>query len=42
MAEDIFEDMLYDEYALRMTRTAGFGLADQIYLQLTRDGAPGK
>jgi flagellar protein FlgJ len=38
MAEDIFEDMLYDQYALKMAKTAGFGLADQIYLQLVRDG----
>jgi Rod binding domain-containing protein len=42
MAEEIFEDMLYDEYAAKMTRVAGFGLADQIYLQLARDSAPGK
>ncbi len=40
MAEEIFEDMLYDEYAKKMTRVAGFGLAEQIYLQLTRDAAP--
>jgi flagellar protein FlgJ len=33
-AEDIFEDMLYDEYAKSMTKTARFGLSDQIYLQL--------
>jgi Rod binding domain-containing protein len=37
MAEDIFEDMLYEKYATTMTRSAGFGLADQIYRQL----APG-
>jgi flagellar protein FlgJ len=30
----IYEDMLYDEYASQMTRNAGFGLADQIYLEL--------
>lgn len=35
MAEDIFSDMLYDEYAKSMTKNAGFGLADQVYLQLT-------
>ncbi len=34
-AEDIFQDMLYDEYAKDMTRAAGFGLADQVYRQLT-------
>ena len=38
MAEDIFQDMLYDQYALKMAKTAGFGLADQVYLQLVRDG----
>ena len=27
-AEEIFEDMLYDEYAAKMARSAGFGLAD--------------
>ncbi len=35
MAEEIFEDMLYDEYALKMSQTAGFGLADSIYKQLS-------
>jgi|GEM_PF-3133298 Rod binding domain-containing protein len=35
MAEDIFSDMLYDQYALSMSRNASFGLADQIYAQLT-------
>jgi len=34
MAEDVFKDMLYDEYALSMSRNASFGIADQIYLQL--------
>jgi len=33
-AEDIFQDMLYDEYAKDMTKSARFGLADQVYLQL--------
>ena len=33
-AEDIFQDMLYDEYSKDMTRAAGFGLSDQIYTQL--------
>lgn len=36
-AEDIFQDLLYDEYAKDMTRAAGFGLSDQVYLQLTVD-----
>ncbi len=35
-AEDIFEDMLYDEYAKDMTKSAGFGLADSVYLELLR------
>lgn len=30
LAGDMFEDMLYDEYASIMTKTAGFGLADMI------------
>ena len=30
MAGDIFEDMLYDEYASIMAKTGGFGLADLI------------
>lgn len=33
-AGEIYEDMLYDEYAASMTKNAGFGLADQIYLSL--------
>ncbi len=33
MGRDIFEDMLYDEYATKMAQTAQFGLADTIYLQ---------
>jgi Rod binding domain-containing protein len=34
MAEEIFEDMLYDEYAKKMASTANFGLAAMIYGQL--------
>ena len=34
MSEEIFEDMLYDEYALMMAKTSHFGLADMIYRQL--------
>ena len=33
-AQKMYEDMLYDELAVTMTKHAGFGLADQIYLQL--------
>jgi len=35
-AEEIFSDMLYDEYAKDMTRAAGFGLADAVYMELSR------
>ena len=35
-AEDIFSDMLYDEYSKSMTRAAGFGLADAVYVELSR------
>jgi Rod binding domain-containing protein len=35
MAEDIFEDMLYDKYSLLMAKNSGFGVADMIYRQLT-------
>ena len=33
-ASKIYEDMMYDELARTVTQSAGFGLADQIYLQL--------
>lgn len=35
-ASQMYEDMLYDEYASQMTKNAGFGLADQIYLSLVK------
>jgi len=34
MAEEIFEDMLYDEYAKSMAQTANLGLAEMMYDQL--------
>ena len=34
MAEELFEDMLYDEYAKKMAAAANFGLAAMIYSQL--------
>lgn len=37
-AKQMYEDMLYDEYATMMTKNAGFGLADQMYLQLSQNG----
>jgi Rod binding domain-containing protein len=35
-AEDIFQDMLDDEYSKSMADTANFGLADQLYRQLAK------
>lgn len=34
-AEEIFQDMLYDEYALKMSRTANLGLATMLYNQMS-------
>ncbi len=34
-AEEIFSDMLYDEYSKGMTKASNFGLADAIYRQLS-------
>ncbi len=34
LGQDVYEDMLYDEYAKKMAATAQFGLADTIYRQL--------
>jgi len=34
--EDIFSDMLYDEYSKTMSKSAGFGLADAVYVELSR------
>ncbi len=35
----MYEDMLYDEYATEMTKNAGFGLADEMYLQLSANSS---
>ncbi len=35
MKEEIFQDMLYDEYAKKMAETAQFGLAETIYRQVS-------
>jgi len=40
MAEEIFEDMLYDEYAKRMAESRQLGLADIIYAQLSPEAGP--
>ena len=34
-AGEIYEDMLYDEYAAKMARTAGLGIAEMLYRQLS-------
>ena len=34
-AEEIYDDMLYDEYAKKMTKTANFGIANSLYRQLS-------
>src|SRR5574344_552078 len=33
-ASKMYEDMLYDELSVSMTKNAGFGLADQIYMEV--------
>ena len=40
-AEEVFEDMLYDEYSKKMAQTAGFGLSELLYRQLSPDGQAG-
>lgn len=35
-ARNMYEDMMYDELSVSMTKNAGFGLADQIYLSLNK------
>ncbi|MCL2720313.1 MAG: rod-binding protein [Treponema sp.] len=39
-AGQMYEDMLYEEYAKDFTRGANFGLAEQAYRQLTRKETP--
>ena len=34
--EEIFEDMLYDQYALSMSKTANLGIAKMMYQQLSK------
>ena len=34
-AEEVYEDMLYSEYAKNMAKSAGFGLASKLYNQLS-------
>jgi hypothetical protein len=35
-AEEIFEDMLYDEYALNLSRNSNLGMAKMLYNELNR------
>jgi Rod binding domain-containing protein len=35
-AEDIYSDMLDDEYSKTLAKNAGFGLADELYKQLAQ------
>ena len=35
-AEEIYQDQLDDEYSKSMAKTANFGLADQLYRQLSK------
>ncbi len=35
IGQDVYEDMLYDEYAKKMAQTAQFGLAETIYRQVS-------
>ena len=35
MAEEIFEDMLYEKYALKMARSGQFGISDMLYKELS-------
>lgn len=35
-AEEVFEDMLYDEYALRLSKTSSLGLAKMLYEELSK------
>jgi len=39
-AEEVFEDMLYEQYSLIMADSGGTGLADMIYDQLSEQSGP--
>lgn len=36
-AEEIFEDMLYDEYALQLSKNSSIGMAKMIYDEMSRN-----
>lgn len=37
MGEEVFDDMLYDEYAKNMSLTSDFGISEMMYKQLAVD-----
>ena len=37
MAEGIFEDMLYENYAQKMSKSADLGLSDMLYRQISQN-----
>lgn len=37
MGQEIFEDMLYDEYAKQMAQTANLGISDMMFKQLSTE-----
>lgn len=39
-AEEVFEDMLYDEYSKEISKNAKLGLAEQLYLSLSKKLPP--
>jgi len=39
-AEDIFEDMLYDEYAKNISKSSAIGIGEEIYLSLSKSLPP--
>jgi flagellar protein FlgJ len=39
-AEDIFEDMLYDEYAKNISKNESLGIAEQIYTSMAKSLPP--
>jgi flagellar protein FlgJ len=36
LAEEVFEDMLYDKYASKMAKSGQFGISDMLYDELSR------
>lgn len=40
MAEDIFEDMLYDEYAKEMAKNTDLGISEMMFTQLSKNNTP--